>query len=54
MSRQSDKKTTKQVRIDAGLHKMAKVRAAEEGMTLKALLEECFVKYLGPVYKDEK
>ena len=54
MSRQSDKKTTKQVRIDAGLHKIAKVAAAEEGRTLKALLEECLVEYIGPVYKDGK
>jgi len=54
MSRQSDTKTTKQVRIDAGLHKMLKVMAAEEGRTLKSLLEECLVEYIGPVYKDEK
>ena len=53
MSRQIDNKTSKQVRIDAGLHKIAKVTAAEEGRTLKALLEECLVEYLGPVC-DEK
>ena len=54
MSRQIDKKTSKQVRIDVGLHKILKVMAAEEGRTLKALLEECLVEYLGPVHKDEK
>ena len=53
MSRQSDQKTSKQVRIDSGMHKLAKIRAAEEGMTLKALLEWCLADYLGPD-KDEK
>lgn len=37
--RQSDTKTTKQVRIDAGLHHLLKVRAATEKTTIKELLE---------------
>lgn len=53
MSRQSDQKTSKQVRIDSGMHKLAKIRAAEEGVTLKTLLEWCLADYLGPD-KDEK
>ncbi len=53
MSRQIDKKTTKQVRVDSGLHKILKVMAAEEGRTLKSLLEECLVELLGPVNKNE-
>lgn len=35
----SDKKTTKQVRIDAGLHHLLKVRAASEKTTIRALIE---------------
>ncbi|KKU88422.1 MAG: hypothetical protein UY16_C0007G0003 [Candidatus Gottesmanbacteria bacterium GW2011_GWA2_47_9] len=40
-SQQSDKKTTKQVRIDTGLHKLLKVKAARSSTSIKALLEEC-------------
>lgn len=36
---QSDKNITKQVRIDIGLHKLLKVKAAESGVTIKTLLE---------------
>ncbi len=39
-NRQIDQKTTRQVRIDKGLHKMLKIYAAESGMTIKALLED--------------
>ena len=39
MSRQIDKKSTKQVRIDTGLHQLLKVKAAKSGMTIKTLLE---------------
>lgn len=45
-SQQSDKKTTKQVRIDAGLHKLLKIKAAEASTTVKALLEECLAELL--------
>jgi hypothetical protein len=38
-SRQIDKKRTKQVRIDAGLHRLLKLKAIEEGITIKGLLE---------------
>lgn len=38
---QIDKKTTKQVRIDAGLHQLLKVYAAESKLTIKELLEDC-------------
>jgi len=37
--RQSDKKASKQVRIDAGLHKLLKIKATEETTTIKRLLE---------------
>lgn len=40
-SRQIDKKSTKQVRIDAGLHQLLKVYAAESKLTIKELLEDC-------------
>ncbi len=39
MNQQIDKKTTKQIRIDAGLHKLLKLKATTAGMSIKALLE---------------
>ncbi len=39
-NRQIDQKTTKQIRIDAGLHKILKTYAAESEMSIKALLED--------------
>ena len=36
---QSDKNLTKQIRIDAGLHQLLKVKAAKSGMSIKTLLE---------------
>jgi len=36
---QSDQRTTKQVRIDAGLHRLLKVKAAESSTTIRELLE---------------
>ncbi len=38
-NRQIDKKKTKHVRIDIGLHKLLKIKAAKSGMTIKTLLE---------------
>lgn len=43
---QSDKKSTKQVRIDAGLHQLLKVKAAESSMTIRELLEEHLIDLL--------
>lgn len=45
MSQQSDKKTTKQVRIDSEWHKYLKVEAAQQGMTIKTLLETILAEY---------
>lgn len=45
-SRQIDNKQTKQVRIDAGLHQLLKVKAAESSMTIKELLEEYLAELL--------
>lgn len=39
-SKQIDKKTTKQVRIDTGLHQSLKIYAAESKMSIKDLLED--------------
>ncbi len=36
---QSDKNLTKQIRIDAGLHQLLKVKAAKAGVSIKTLLE---------------
>jgi predicted HicB family RNase H-like nuclease len=44
---QSDQRTTKQVRIDEGLHKLLKIKAAESGMAIRELLEECLAEFLG-------
>jgi hypothetical protein len=38
--RQSDKNSTKQIRIDTGLHKLLKKKAIDEGMTVKSVLED--------------
>lgn len=43
---QSDKKTTKQVRFDAGLHRLLKIEAARRQMTVKSLIEECLTEIL--------
>lgn len=45
-SRQSDKKKTKQVRIDAGLHKRLKIKAATENTRMKTLIEGCLAELL--------
>jgi len=46
MKRQSDKNRTKQVRIDAGLHKLLKVRAAEAGTSIRSVLEDYLAELL--------
>lgn len=38
-NRQIDKKLTKQIRIDAGLHQLLKLKATKAGMSIKTLLE---------------
>lgn len=35
----SDKNSTKQIRIDAGLHQLLKIKAAKAGISIKTLLE---------------
>lgn len=39
MNQQIDRKSTKQIRIDAGLHQLLKVKAARAGTSIKTLLE---------------
>lgn len=46
-NRQIDKKTTKQIRIDAGLHQRLKIKAAEAGETIKTFLEGILADILG-------
>ena len=43
---QIDGKSTKQVRIDAGMHQLLKVKAAEASTTIKELLEQYLVELL--------
>lgn len=38
-SKKSDKNSTKQVRIDTGLHQLLKIRASRAGTSIKTLLE---------------
>lgn len=38
-NRQIDKKVTKQVRIDAGLHQILKIKSAKAGVSIRTLLE---------------
>ena len=45
--RQSYKNKTKQVRIDAGIHKLAKTEAAKSGESLKSLVEGSLADRLG-------
>lgn len=44
--RQSDQRTTKQVRIDAGLHRLLKIKAAESNTTVRQLLESFLAELL--------
>jgi len=46
-NRQIDQKTTKQVRIDAGLHQLLKIKASTLGIQIKTLLEEYLADLLG-------
>lgn len=45
-SRQSYQKTTKQVRIDTGLHTLLKIKATKDGTTIKGLLEDVLTELL--------
>jgi len=51
-NRQIDKKTTKQVRIDIGIHQMLKVKAAKAGVSIRELVEGCLAELLE--VKNEK
>ncbi len=46
MNKKVDKKLTKQVRIDAGLHQLLKSKAKSSGMSIKALIEGCLAELL--------
>lgn len=48
-NRKIDQKLTKQIVIDAGLHKLLKVKASELSITIKTLLEG----YIAEGLKDE-
>ena len=54
MSRQIDKKTTKQVRIDAGMHKIIKVEAAKAGKSIRELVEASLTEYLAGLEEVER
>lgn len=45
-SQQSDKKITKQVRIDRGLHRLLKIKSAQSGKSIRELLETCLTELL--------
>lgn len=45
-NRQIDKKLTKQIRIDAGLHRLLRIKASNASMTIKTLVEGCLAELL--------
>lgn len=45
-NRQVDKKLTKQVRIESGLHQLLKIKAGREKTTIKTLIEGCLADLL--------
>lgn len=45
-SKQIDKKLTKQIRIDAGLHQLLKIKSSMSGKSIKTLLEGYIVEVL--------
>lgn len=45
-NRQIDKKTTKQVRIDSGLHQLLRIKAATENTSIKSLVEGALAELL--------
>lgn len=45
-SRQIDKKASKQIRIDIGIHQLLKIKAAKAGISIKGLLEEYLTEVL--------
>ena len=46
---QNDKNLTKQIRIDAGLHKLLKIKATNDSTSIKTLLEG----YIAEILKGE-
>ena len=51
---QSDKKATKQVRIDSGFHKLLRIKAAaQQGTSIKAVLDEIFSEALSQEETNE-
>lgn len=52
-NRQIDKKITKQIRIDIGLHQLLKIRAARSGIAIKTLLEDYLSDILAIDSKDK-
>lgn len=50
-SRQIDKKVSKQVRIDAGMHKEVKIEASKLSMTIRDFVEAALGEVLSPLNK---
>lgn len=48
MNRQVNTKLTKQIRLDTGWHKILKIIAAQNGGTIKDLVEACLSDYYSP------
>lgn len=48
MSKLVNKTKTKLIRIDAGVHKLAKMRAAQLDMSIRSLVEGSLADVLGP------
>ena len=48
-NKQIDKKKTKHVRIDAGIHQLLKIEAAKSDRSIKSLLDSYVVEGLGVI-----
>ena len=49
-----DQKTTKQIKIDVGLHRLLKIESAKSGKTLRELVEGSIVELIGEISKQNE
>lgn len=53
-NKQVNEPKTKLIRIDAGLHRLAKIESARTGETLKSLVEGALADILGPKNSEDR
>jgi len=47
-----DQKTTKQIKIDAGWHRLFKIASARAGVSIRELVEACFADSQKKIWKE--